>query len=70
MNDVKQKTTSPKEELDDKVLDLALRPGGFNEYVGQENVKENLAILIDSYYQLYLFWLVGLLEMDKEIKVK
>ncbi len=33
---------------DDKVLDLALRPGRFDEYVGQEQVKKNLAILIEA----------------------
>src|SRR3989338_629841 len=31
---------------DDKVLDLALRPGQFQEYVGQEQTKKNLAILV------------------------
>ncbi len=31
---------------DDKVLDLALRPGHFTEYVGQEQTKKNLAILV------------------------
>ncbi len=35
-------------EADDKVLDLALRPMRFGEYVGQENVKENLAILVGA----------------------
>lgn len=33
-------------EIDEKVLDLALRPSTFGEYIGQENVKENLAILV------------------------
>jgi len=33
---------------DDKVLDLALRPSSFNEYIGQENVKDNLAILVSA----------------------
>ncbi|MBI2062662.1 MAG: Holliday junction branch migration DNA helicase RuvB [Candidatus Yanofskybacteria bacterium] len=35
-------------DQDDQVLDLALRPTRFDEYVGQENVKENLAILIGA----------------------
>jgi holliday junction DNA helicase RuvB len=35
-------------EIDDKVLDLALRPSSFGEYIGQENVKENLAILVSA----------------------
>ncbi len=33
---------------DDKVLDLALRPSSFDEYVGQENIKKNLAILVGA----------------------
>ena len=38
---------APK-EADDTALDLALRPASFSEYVGQENVKENLAILVGA----------------------
>lgn len=33
---------------DEGFLDLALRPGNFEEYVGQEKVKKNLAILIGA----------------------
>ena len=33
---------------EDKVLDLALRPGRFDEYVGQEQTKKNLSILIEA----------------------
>mgnify|MGYP001578608280 CR=1 FL=1 len=33
---------------DDKVLDLALRPNRFDEYVGQEQIKKNLFILIQA----------------------
>jgi len=33
---------------DDQVLDLALRPTTFNEYIGQKRVKENLNILIQA----------------------
>ena len=36
------------QEPDDQVLDLALRPTTFNDFIGQENVKENLAILIGA----------------------
>lgn len=43
----KAKTEAPSEP-DDQVLDLALRPSRFEDYVGQENVKENLAILIGA----------------------
>lgn len=35
-----------QQEPEDKVLDLALRPTTFNEYVGQEKTKRNLKILI------------------------
>ncbi len=43
----KAKKTSPVQQgPDDKVLDLALRPQVFDDYIGQENVKKNLAILI------------------------
>jgi len=43
----KTKLTVPQEQ-DDQVLDLALRPSTFQEYIGQKNVKENLAILIGA----------------------
>jgi Holliday junction DNA helicase RuvB len=36
------------QEPDDQVLDLALRPVSFGDFVGQENTKENLAILIGA----------------------
>lgn len=36
------------QDQDDQVLDLALRPTTFDEYIGQQNVKENLAILIGA----------------------
>lgn len=35
-----------QQEPEDRVLDLALRPMTFNEYVGQEKTKRNLKILI------------------------
>ena len=43
----KPKLTAPQDQ-DDQVLDLALRPTTFDEYNGQQNVKENLAILIGA----------------------
>ena len=46
-NFTKPKLTAPQDQ-DDQVLDLALRPTRFDEYIGQENVKENLAILIGA----------------------
>src|SRR3989338_6548131 len=38
----------PKKRIEDMSLDLALRPGNFEEYVGQESVKNNLKILIEA----------------------
>ncbi len=40
--------TAPKKRTEDMSLDLALRPGNFEEYVGQESVKNNLKILIEA----------------------
>src|SRR3989344_4793651 len=39
---------APKPTLDDQVLDRALRPSNFDEYVGQDKIKENLKILIGA----------------------
>ncbi len=36
------------EDSDEKILDLALRPTSFDEYIGQENVKKNLNILVNA----------------------
>ncbi|PJE50387.1 MAG: Holliday junction branch migration DNA helicase RuvB [Candidatus Yanofskybacteria bacterium CG10_big_fil_rev_8_21_14_0_10_36_16] len=46
----KKKTKEPsvKNNPEDQEFDLALRPLGFNEYVGQENIKKNLAILVGA----------------------
>ena len=35
-------------ESDEQILDLALRPTSFDEYIGQEGVKKNLKILVDA----------------------
>ncbi len=40
--------TDPRPKKEDENLDSALRPESFNEYVGQENVKKNLRILIKA----------------------
>ncbi len=37
-----------KKRSEDKSLDLALRPKFFNEYIGQEKLKNNLKILIEA----------------------
>ena len=39
---------SPKKKNEDLSLDMALRPKSFGEYVGQENIKKNLKILIEA----------------------
>ena len=39
---------TPKATPDDQVLDNALRPRSFSEYVGQDKIKENLRIVIGA----------------------
>lgn len=46
--DVKPSLMAPKTILDDQVLDQALRPKTFEEYIGQEKIKSNLAIMIGA----------------------
>jgi holliday junction DNA helicase RuvB len=43
-----KKKISPIFTEEDKTLDLALRPQCFKEYVGQENIKENVRIIIEA----------------------
>lgn len=45
---VKTKINLTREQPDDKILDLTLRPISFGEYVGQENTKANLRIIIGA----------------------
>ncbi|MFH0805884.1 MAG: Holliday junction branch migration DNA helicase RuvB [Patescibacteria group bacterium] len=40
--------TNPKEFNEDVRLDNALRPLSFNEYIGQNKIKDNLGILIEA----------------------
>ena len=35
-----------KEIFDDTGLDKALRPSAWDDYIGQENIKQNLKILL------------------------
>ena len=42
------RSISPKISADDLTFDLNLRPRGFDEYIGQEQVKENLKVAIDA----------------------
>lgn len=39
---------NPKQLNEDRYLDSTLRPTSFNEYIGQEKIKENLNILIEA----------------------
>ena len=47
-NGVKQQNLTPKSTPDDQVLDNALRPKTFGEYVGQDKIKENLRKVIGA----------------------
>src|SRR4030043_2343400 len=47
MNDKPVRLLNPESQQDDR-LDLALRPRTLTELIGQERVKENLAILISA----------------------
>lgn len=40
--------TGPKEKNEDKALDYTLRPQRWDEYIGQENAKANLTILLEA----------------------
>jgi len=48
MSKVNTPVTTPQTTPDDQVLDNALRPKTFGEYVGQNNIKENLRIVIGA----------------------
>lgn len=45
---VKPQPLTTKPNIDDQVLDQALRPSRFDEYIGQERIKENLKIIIGA----------------------
>lgn len=38
----------PEEKIEDKALDFTLRPRRWDEYIGQDSLKNNLKILIDA----------------------
>ena len=40
--------TAPAEVFDDQLLDQALRPRTFDDYVGQEKIKANLEVIIGA----------------------
>jgi Holliday junction DNA helicase RuvB len=41
-----ERLVTPKEQTEDQVFDLTLRPKILNDYIGQEKIKENLKIFI------------------------
>jgi len=45
---VNPNSITPKPVLEDQLLDQALRPKTFNEYIGQNNIKENLKVVIGA----------------------
>lgn len=45
---VNPKNLTPKSTPDDQILDNTLRPRSFDEYVGQDKIKENLRIVIGA----------------------
>ncbi len=47
-NSPNQDNTVPQTILDEQVLDRTLRPVSFDEYIGQEKIKDNLKILIGA----------------------
>lgn len=42
------KKKQPTQTHEDKSLDITLRPQSWNEYIGQENIKKNLKILLQA----------------------
>jgi len=45
---MKDRNTQPIQQIEEQELDLTLRPQGFDEFVGQEKLKENLKIFISA----------------------
>ncbi len=43
-----ERVISPEKNIEDTTLDLALRPSSFDEYVGQDRVKDNLKVFIQA----------------------
>ena len=48
MKDIPQRTISPEVNSDDINFELSVRPRTFEEFVGQEKIKENLKIFIQA----------------------
>ncbi len=43
-----ERLITPKEQSEDRIFDLTLRPKILEEYIGQEKIKENLKIFIEA----------------------
>jgi len=48
MTDIKESPVAPEAAADDKSLDLTLRPKKISEFIGQENIKNNLRIFLEA----------------------
>lgn len=48
MTDINERVIAPEELGDDKTLDLTLRPKKLSEFIGQDNIKENLRIFLKA----------------------
>jgi len=48
MTDTNERVIAPEELGDDKTLDLTLRPKKLSEFIGQDNIKENLRIFLKA----------------------
>lgn len=48
MHDTDKRVVAPEESGDDKIFDLTLRPKKLTEFIGQDNIKENLRIFIKA----------------------
>ncbi|MDY7078322.1 MAG: Holliday junction branch migration DNA helicase RuvB [Chloroflexota bacterium] len=48
MSEMDERIISPQQEQDEVILDRALRPRRLADLIGQDRVRENLAILIDA----------------------
>ena len=56
---VPSRPVAPKLVEDDVNYDVNLRPRGFDEYVGQEQVKENLKVAIAAARGRTTFWIIS-----------
>ncbi|KKS33667.1 MAG: Holliday junction ATP-dependent DNA helicase RuvB [Parcubacteria group bacterium GW2011_GWC2_42_12] len=48
MTDPIERQIAPEEAADDKTLDFTLRPKKISEFIGQENIKNNLRIFLEA----------------------